>query len=281
MTPTPVAEDATALRRTVSGWRREGKSIALVPTRRSLHEGHLSLVRIAHQEADQVIVSLLPNSGPDIGKKLEDSSRRLAGFADLIFAPPMSEVARADEVTSVALSGPAEAGLEDRFDPGHFRGAATTAAKLFNLTQPDVAVFGEKHYQELLVVTRMAEDLRFPVRIVSGPVLREAGGLAVSARNRHLSKDHRAHAAILFQTLKSCVEGLGSGDSMEDVLEAGWAVLSKADFKVDYLEARDALTLAPAPETAGPLRLFVAARLGATRLIDNVAIPQSSIQPSR
>ncbi|WP_246728498.1 4-phosphopantoate--beta-alanine ligase [Microvirga terricola] len=279
--PAPVIDNVSALRKAVSEWRRESQTIALVPTRRALHEGHLSLVRIARQEANRVIVSLLPDHGIDMARKVEESSRKLSGLADIVFAPPLSTMVREREYTTVTLSGPAEAGLEDRFDPDHFRGAATMAAKLFNLAHPDIAVLGEKHYQELLVVRRMTEDLHFPVRIVSGPILREAGGLAVSARNRHLSKDHRAHAAILFQTLKSCAEGLSAGDAMADVLEAGWAVLSKADFKVDYLDARDALTLAPASQSSGSLRLFVAARLGATRLIDNVAIPQFSMQSSR
>lgn len=268
-----------ALREAVRQWRQEGRSVALVPTTRNLHDGHLSLIRLARQHADRVILSVFATpadrvSNPDATPPYEiteEKSRKLSGQVDLIFAPPFEEVFLPGDCTRVVLSGPASAGLEDRFNPTHFESAATVAAKLFNLTQAGTVVLGEKDYQELLVIRRMVEDLHMPVRVIGAPTLRDKSGLALAARNRRLSPENRAHAAILHQTLSSCAAGIRDGDSLADVLEAGWAVLTKAGFKVEYLEAREAETLAP-PQSAQSLRLLVAARLGATRLIDNIAV---------
>jgi pantoate--beta-alanine ligase len=145
-------------------------------------------------------------------------------------------------------------------------------AKLFNLVQPDTALFGEKDYQQYRVIVRMTQDLHMPVRVQAGPTLRERSGLAMSSRNRYLSAEDREHAAILHQTLTSCAEGIRAGDPVAEVVEAGLSVLSKVNFKVDYLEARDAETLAPVSDTSRPIRLLVAATLDSTRLIDNLAV---------
>lgn len=280
MPSVPVVDRTIALREAVRQWRQEGRSIALVPTSRDLHEGHRSLMRLAREQADRVILSVFstpadrasePNS-TTASRSTGEKGRELAGEADLVFTPPFEEVFPPGDCTRIVLSGHALAGLEDRFNPTHFEGAATVAAKLFNLTQADIAVLGEKDYQELLVIRRMVEDLHMPVRIVSAPTLREKSGLALAARNRKLSPENRAHAAILHQTLSSCAEGIREGDALADVLEAGWAVLAKAGFKIDYFEARDAETLDLPSEASRPLRLLVAARLGATRLIDNIAV---------
>lgn len=280
MPSTPVADRACALRETVSLWRREGKRVALVPTMRMLHEGHISLIRLARQQADCVIVSVFVPPGdrtsdPEVSSASvvpDEQIDKVVRHADLVFAPSPEEMYPPGDCTRIVLSGPASAGLEDRFNPGHFENAATVAAKLLNIAQPDIAIFGEKDYQELLVIRRMVEDLRMPVRIVSAPTLREKSGLAVAARNRKLSPENRAHAAILHQTLTSCAEGIREGDAIGDVLEAGWAVLTKAGFKIDYLEARDAATLGPPSASSKALRLLAAGRLGAARLIDNIEV---------
>lgn len=275
-----VIDTASALRDTVSGWRRAGQSIALVPTMRNLHDGHFSLVRLARQEADRVIVSIFAGpadraSDPEAAathEMIEEAGSKLLGRADALFAPALEEMYSPGDCTRVAQSGPTSAGLEDRYNAAHFESAATIAAKLLNLTQADIAVYGEKDYQELLVVRRMVADLHMPVRILSAPTLREKGGLALAARNRKLSPQNRAHAAILYQTLASCAEGIREGDAVSDVLEAGWAVLTKAGFRIDYFEAREAETLALPSPSSKSLRLLVAARLGTTRLIDNIEV---------
>ncbi len=199
--------------------------------------------------------------------------RKLAGLADLIFAPSVEDMYPPGDCTRVRVAGPAAVGLEDRFRPTHFEGVATVVAKLFNLAQPDMAIFGEKDYQQFRVIARMVQDLHMPVRIVARRRrMREPSGLAMSSRNRYLSAEDREHAAILHQTLRSCAEGIRAGDDLDEVMEAGFSVLSKANFQVDYFEARDAETLAPPADPTRPLRLLVAARLGTTRLIDNLAV---------
>lgn len=281
MSPANVVDHVAALRQAISEWRRSGQRIALVPTMGALHDGHVSLVRLARSEADKVVVSIFVNPtqfapNEDLSKyprSFDEDRQRLSGLADLIFAPSVEEMYPPGDSTRVQVAGPATVGLEDRFRPTHFEGVATVVAKLFNQVQPDVAVFGDKDYQQHRVITRMVQDLQMPVRVIAGATLREPSGLAMSSRNRYLSAEDREHAAILYQTLKSCAEGIRAGDDRDEVVEAGFAVLSKAHFQVDYFEARDAETLAPpAAESARPLRLLVAAKLGTTRLIDNLAV---------
>ncbi|MGO4571080.1 pantoate--beta-alanine ligase [Microvirga sp. 2TAF3] len=280
MPSVPVIEPVDALRETVSGWRQAGRRIALVPTMGALHEGPLSLVRLARHEGDRVVASIFVNPtqfapGEDFSKyprTFEDDRRMWTGLADLVFAPNVQEMYPPGDVTRVRLSGPASVDLKDRFRPTHFEGVATIVAKLLNQVQPDIAVFGGKDFQQLKVIERMVEDLHMPVRILPGPTVREASGIALSSRNRFLSDGEAELAASLFRTLSSCAEALRAGGNPANIIEAGCAVLSKAGFQVDYLELRDTGALAPPTAMSGPLRLLVAARLGQTRLIDNIAV---------
>jgi pantoate--beta-alanine ligase len=275
-----VADDVAALRRAVAEWRNAGERVALVPTMGALHAGHLSLVDLARKHAGRVVVSIFvnptqfaPNEDFSRYPRTFDEDRRLLeGAADLVFAPSVEEMYPPGDATAVTPAGPAAAGLEDRFRPSHFTGVATVVAKLLIQAMPDVAVFGEKDYQQLKVVTRMAADLHLPVRIVPGPTMRDADGLALSSRNRFLSPDERRRAAEIHAVLARCARAIRGGSSVEAALADGRDRLRRAGFALDYLEARDAETLAPATKGSGALRLLVAAKIGATRLIDNVAV---------
>ncbi|HEX2726962.1 MAG TPA: pantoate--beta-alanine ligase [Beijerinckiaceae bacterium] len=277
----PVARTATALRQAVAGWRDAGEHIALVPTMGALHEGHLALVRQGRRRAGRVVVSIFVNPtqfgpGEDLSKyprTFADDRRRLDGLADLIFAPAVEEMYPEGAATTVSVAGPAAVGLEDRFRPTHFPGVATVVAKLLIQATPDVALFGEKDYQQLKVVTRMAADLLLPVRIVPGATVREPDGLALSSRNRYLSPADRAKAPLLHRSLQACAAAVRAGAPLADALAQARQSVTSAGFDLDYLEARDAETLAPvASPGEAPLRLLVAARIGTTRLIDNIAV---------
>ncbi len=279
MPSVPVARTVRALRRAVAAWRAAGERIALVPTMGALHDGHLSLVRLGRRRAERVVVSIFVNPtqfGPneDLSKyprTFREDRAKLSGLADLIFAPSVEEMYPAGFATTVSLAGPAAVGLEDRFRPGHFAGVATVVSKLLIQAMPDVAAFGEKDYQQLKVVERMVDDLSLPVSIMAGATVREPDGLAMSSRNRYLSGEERAQAALIFRTLADCAADIGAGAPLSGALGRGKRRLSQAGFQVDYLEARDADTLAPPADDQTKLRILVAARLGATRLIDNVA----------
>ncbi len=175
--------------------------------------------------------------------------------------------------TRITPEGPAIAGLEDRFRPHFFGGVATVVAKLFTQVRPDYAIFGEKDYQQLKVITRMARDLDLGVKIVGAPIVRERDGLAMSSRNVYLSDLERRHAPVLYRTLKTSAARIKAGEPIEMVMEEGRALIRLAEFDVDYLEARHALTLAPVTSLKdGPIRLLVAAKIGKTRLIDNLGM---------
>ena len=276
-----TARTVKALRRSIAGWRGAGETIALIPTMGALHEGHLALARLARGHADRVLVSIFVNPtqfapNEDFSaypRPLRDDVRKLAGLADLIFVPSVDEMYPGGSATTVSLAGPAAVGLEDRFRPTHFQGVATVVAKLLIQAMPDVAIFGEKDFQQLKVVTRMTRDLHLPVRIVGGATVREPDGLALSSRNRYLSPDQRIRAPELYRALRDCAEAIRAGRGpVEAVLEAR-AALASAGFEVDYVEARHAETLTPiASALDGPIRLVAAARLGTTRLIDNVSV---------
>jgi pantoate--beta-alanine ligase len=279
--PIPIARTVKSLRRTVAAGRGAGERVALVPTMGALHEGHIALVRLARRRADKVVVSIFVNPtqfGPHedfsrYPRTFKDDCRKLAGLADLVFAPSVEEMYPAGAATTVSLGGPAAAVLEDRFRPTHFTGVATVVAKLLIQAMPDVAIFGEKDYQQLQVVTRMVRDLHLPVRIIPGPTVREADGLAMSSRNRYLSLEERAKAPLLYRTLQTCAAEIRAGEPIRRTLVKGRRKLGTAGFDLDYLEARQAETLAPVESTAdGPVRLLVAARIGATRLIDNIQV---------
>jgi len=271
-----------ALRRAIADFRARRCKIALVPTMGALHAGHLELVRAAQRRADRVIVSIFVNPtqfAPHEDLKTypqtfaADIAALAALKADLVWAPSVATMYPAGFATRIVPEGPATAGLEDAFRPHFFAGVATVVAKLLIQCEPDVAMFGEKDYQQLKVVTQLARDLALKTRIVGAPIVREADGLALSSRNRYLSPAERARAPALRRVLRECAAGIAAGKPIAAVLDQGRAAITGAGFALDYLEARHAMTLAPiASPKAGPIRLLVAARIGTTRLIDNVAV---------
>jgi pantoate--beta-alanine ligase len=279
-----VARNLARLRRAVARWRAAGETVALVPTMGALHAGHLSLVRLAHRRADRVVVSIFVNPA-QFGPR-EDFATYPRTFAadikalrepgaDLVWAPTVADMYPDEFAVQVVPTGAAAVGLEDATRPHFFTGVATVVAKLLIQCQPNTAVFGEKDYQQLRVVTTMARDLDLPVKIVGAPTVREADGLAMASRNVYLSADERAVAPVLYRVLKLCAEKTAAGRPMAPILAEGRETLERAGFRLDYLEARDAETLR-CPAKGRPLRLLVAAALGGTRLIDNVAVPQPS-----
>jgi pantoate--beta-alanine ligase len=271
-----------ALRRAIADFHARNCRIALVPTMGALHAGHLALVRAAQRRADRVIVSIFVNPtqfAPHEDLKTypqtfaADIAALAAHKADLVWAPSVATMYPAGFATRIVPEGPATAGLEDAFRPHFFAGVATVVAKLLIQCEPDVAMFGEKDYQQLKVVTQLARDLDLKTRIVGAPIVREADGLALSSRNRYLSPAERAKAPALHRVLKECAAGIAAGKPIAAVLDQGGAAITGSGFALDYLEARHAETLAPiASPKAGPIRLLVAARIGTTRLIDNVAV---------
>lgn len=279
--PLPVARSVASLRQTVADWRKDGLRIGFVPTMGALHAGHLSLVERAKERADRVIVSIFVNPtqfGPteDFSKyprqEASDAARLAAFGVDVLYSPSVEEMYPAGAATTVSVGVVTER-LEGVFRPTHFAGVATVVAKLLNQVQPHVAVFGEKDYQQLLVVKRLVADLDIDTEIVPGPTVREADGLAMSSRNAYLSEEDRAIAASLPATLNFVATQLRSGVDAGPILEAGRARLLKAGFReVQYLDLADAATLAPLERADRPARLLVAALVGATRLIDNVAV---------
>ncbi len=278
-----VARSIVALDRALRRFKRAGK-IALVPTMGALHKGHFALVRQAHRRADKVIVSIFVNPaqfGPteDFANYPRGMERDLTALAklnvnvDLVWAPGANVMYPAGFATRVVPQGAALAGLEDKVRPHFFAGVATVVAKLFVQCRPDFAIFGEKDFQQLKVVTRMARDLDLPVRVVGIPTVREPDGLALSSRNAYLGREERKIAPMLYRVLADCADRIASGKPTAATLADGRNALEQAGFALDYLEARDAETLAPlAAGAARPIRLLVAARLGKTRLIDNVGV---------
>jgi pantoate--beta-alanine ligase len=278
-----IAKTVADLRRAVAAWRTRGETVALVPTMGALHAGHLSLVRAARRRADRVVVSIFVN--PAQFAPTEDFSTYPRTFAadvamlaqekaDLVWAPANVAVMYPEGfATRVVPGGAASAGLEDAFRPDFFKGVATVVCKLFTQVAPDIAIFGEKDYQQLKVVTRMARDLDLPLRVIGAPTVREKDGLAMSSRNVYLSADDRAVAPTLHRVLTLCAKKIAEGHAIATILSEGREAIARAGFALDYLEARHAETLAPVGTIKdGPVRLLVAAKLGTTRLIDNVGL---------
>jgi pantoate--beta-alanine ligase len=263
--------------------RRAARTIGLVPTMGSLHEGHLSLLRAAREECDVVVMSLFVNPaqfgpGEDLERYPRDEERdqRLAEAegVDLVYGPPADDVYPADYATFVEVEGLTEVleGDPARRGPDHFRGVATVVAKLFNTVQPDAAYFGQKDAQQAIVIERMVRDLDFPVRIRVLPTVREPDGLAMSSRNAYLDPEQRARASALSRALQAALESAAQG-SLEVALESARAELRDAGIEAEYLEARDAKSLSPVAELNGrPVLIAVAAKVGDARLIDNVLI---------
>ncbi len=277
-----IVRTERALRSKVSSWRDAGESVALVPTMGALHEGHLHLIDLASKKADRTIVSVFVNPGQfapkeDFSKYPRDEKSDMAKLAnydvDLVFAPSVEMIYPHDFATKVILLGPASADLEDQFRPHFFDGVATVVAKLLILCQPHMAIFGEKDYQQFLVIRQMARDLNIPVKIISGSTIREPDGLALSSRNAYLSPDERLIAPMLHAILKDVAHKVARGGEVNRVLGTAKTKLGRSGFRLDYLEARDRKTLQPlARGFTGNARLLAAAWLGKTRLIDNIAL---------
>ena len=264
-------------------YRQHGKTIGLVPTMGNLHEGHISLVRKASEAADIVVTSIFVNpmqfgANEDLDKyprTLQEDQDKLAEAGNtLVFAPPVEEVypegmARQTKVLVPEVSE----GHCGASRPGHFEGVATVVAMLFNMVQPDVAVFGEKDFQQLAVIKKMVRDLMIPVNVVGAPTVREEDGLAKSSRNGYLSEEERATAPIVFQTLNRVAEQLQQGRSDFQALEQeAQNVLEEAGLRPDYFNIVSSQTLKPATDEDRELTLLVAAFLGTTRLIDNLSL---------
>jgi pantoate--beta-alanine ligase len=276
-----IARTLPALHRAVTRLRRTRRTIALVPTMGALHQGHLSLVQLARRRARGVIVSIFVNPAQfapteDLAsypRNLDADLALLAGSgADLAWVPLTETMYPPGFATRIVPGGPASVALEDKFRPHFFAGVATVVAKLLLQCRPDIAIFGEKDYQQLKVITMLARDLDLPVQILGAPIVRESDGLAMSSRNAYLSAPERAVAPTLHRVLTGCADQIADGAALEGVLAQGRSAIERAGFVLDYFEARHAETLQPisSPQD-GPLRLLVAARLGRTRLIDNVA----------
>lgn len=269
------------VRSRVRQWRTEGLRVSFVPTMGTLHAGHMSLLAAARYRAERVIASIFVNPlqfgpGEDYSQyprtPLEDERLLHEARCDLLFAPPVEQIYpdRGDQATRVQVRGLAEL-LDGQFRPGHFDGVATVVAKLFHIVAPDVAVFGEKDYQQLLVIRRMTTDLSMPIEIVGAPTVRAADGLAVSSRNRYLSAGERERAPAIYRALRAAVQAIDAGEpELEAIERAGAAALQGAAMQVDYFSVRSALDLSlPTPATT-ELVVLTAARLGRSRLIDNL-----------
>lgn len=277
-----VIEDVSPLRRHLVPWRRSGRTIALVPTMGNLHAGHLALVREARRVADHTLVSIFVNPlqfGPneDFGSypKTLERDRELLGAegTDLLFAPPVEAMYPHGSQGRTRVEVP---GLSDILcgasRPGHFAGVATVVCKLFNLTQPDIAVFGEKDFQQLLVIRRLAEDLCLPVEVRGLATVREPDGLAMSSRNGYLSPGERARAPALYRALCGAGNRLRKGLAVGEVERLGMQDLEAAGLQPDYFSVRRASGLQPATTRDRDLVVLTAAYLGAARLIDNLRV---------
>lgn len=280
MNPPEIVGAIAELRGRIAAWRSAGARIGLVPTMGALHAGHLSLAQAIRARADRVVATVFVNPAQfaphedfeRYPRTLEADAARLAGKADLVFAPAAAEIYPPGYATKIEVGGPS-AGLETDFRPHFFAGVATVVAKLLIAAMPDVAIFGEKDYQQLLVIRRLVADLRLPVEILGAPIVREADGLAMSSRNAYLDPEERRIAGQMNVVLKDCVSRLGSGETIAAVERLGRGRLLEAGFaSVDYFAVRDAETLARIESVARPARILAAAKIGGTRLIDNMAI---------
>jgi pantoate--beta-alanine ligase len=269
------------LRTRVTAWRGAGESVALVPTMGAIHAGHLSLVTLAKGKANRVVTSLFVNPlqfGPreDFHAYPRDEARDGAVLADagsdLLYAPDASEMYPEGFSTKVSVGDLTE-DLCGASRPNHFDGVATVVAKLLLQCAPDKAIFGEKDYQQLLVIKRLARDLNIPVEIIGGPIVREDDGLALSSRNTYLSPADRKIAPLLYATIQNVAEDLAQGRGADDAAEAARFKLEASGFRVDYVAVRDPETLKPLHGPVKRARVLAAVRLGTTRLIDNVATP--------
>jgi pantoate--beta-alanine ligase len=277
-----IVRTVPALRRALDGLRARKATVALVPTMGALHDGHVSLVRLAKRRAKRVVVSIFVNPtqfapAEDFGSYPRtwkaDVARLAAEDVDLIWNPDVKTMYPDGFATRILTEGPATADLEDRFRPHFFGGVTTVVGKLFTQCRPDFAMFGEKDFQQLRVVTRMAFDLDLGVKVIGSRTVRERDGLAMSSRNVYLSPEERATAPVLYRAMKESAARLRAGDGLEAAMAAGAELITDAGFVLDYFAARHADTLAPiASAKDKPVRILVAAKLGKTRLIDNIGV---------
>ncbi|MEP9353210.1 pantoate--beta-alanine ligase [Xanthobacter sp. KR7-65] len=268
------------LRAAVAGFRAEGARVALVPTMGALHEGHVTLAERARELAQRTVVSVFVNPTQFAPHEdfeqyprhlAEDLDKLAAVGIDLVYAPTQTEMYPAGFATRVAVGGPSE-GLESDFRPHFFGGVATVVSKLFIQVAPDYALFGEKDYQQLKVVTRMARDLDLGVEVVPVATVRDEDGLALSSRNAYLDEEQREIAPVIYRALTRAADAIRSGTAPEAAIATASGMISELGLRVDYVAARNAETLAPLKDAKEPIRLLAAAWLGETRLIDNVPV---------
>jgi len=277
-----TTESINAIREQVRHWRMQGKSVAFVPTMGNLHLGHLTLIKEAKSHADHVVASIFVNpmqfgASEDLDaypRTLNDDQQALieAG-ADLLFTPTPSIIYPKSIDTHTFVEVPLISDqLCGQSRPGHFRGVATIVCKLFNIVQPDIAIFGQKDFQQLLVIKTMVEDLSMPIEIIGVDTIREASGLAMSSRNGYLTKAQKQQAATLKHTLDEMASTLTHGGNIKEVIATAQQSIAAAGFKNDYLDIRSATTFHPATAIDQELVILVAAYIGKTRLIDNLVV---------
>ncbi len=278
-----AVRDVESLRSRIQAWRREGLSVALVPTMGALHKGHLTLMGRAQKMADRVVATIFVNPkqfGPneDFAAyprcESEDFEMLNGAGVHLLFAPDAAVMYPPGFATTVSVAGLTDV-LDGAHRAGHFDGVATVVSKLLLQALPDIALFGEKDFQQLAVIKRVVADLNIPVDIIGVPTVRDADGLAMSSRNAYLTPDERALAPKLFAAITQAAAAISEGGDIQECIDTARAGILKAGFRsVDYVEARHAETLATLETAREPGRVLAAAHLGRARLIDNVAIPQ-------
>ncbi len=285
----PIVRTVADLRARVSTWRSRGERVALVPTMGALHEGHLSLMREGQTLCERVVATIFVNPkqfnrAEDLQSYPSDNERDIALLTelgvDLLYMPEVEEIYPPGFQTVVSLPA-LSACLCGAHRPGHFDGVSTVVSKLLLQSLPDIAIFGEKDFQQLQIIRRMVRDLNIPVSIQGGATVREADGLALSSRNRLLNPEERARAVSLYRALSSAVEAIEAGEPLSSVLERAREELSKAHVtSIDYLEVREeqSLELFDAEQSKGPWRIFAAVWLGSTRIIDNLPVRVPSIR---
>ena len=275
-----AVRDVDSLRRRIQAWRREGLSVALVPTMGALHKGHLTLMDRAQKMADRVVATIFVNPkqfGPreDFAayprRETEDFEMLVAAGVHVLFAPDVPAMYPSGFATNVGITGLSDV-LDGAHRPGHFDGVATVVTKLLLQVLPDIALFGEKDYQQLMIIRRLVADLNIPVDIIGVPTVREADGLAMSSRNAYLSADERARAPALYKAITAAAAQIAKGGDIAAALAVARDAIGQAGFgTIDYVEARHAETLQPL-KAGEPGRVLAAAHMGRARLIDNVAI---------